>query len=142
MRNYELHVFLGTVLAFTDPITRETTRSVSDSFFTFRLSSAGDTIWSDFTLDADEGSPTPEEFIDAIPMAIYDHIPDGTEVTVTNGVLGRPWFIFFKSGPAAQAGTISVVAEPCRRCHAVYRMGGDGFDGLCPDCADKAERTT
>ena len=34
-------------------------------------------------------------------------------------------------------------AEPenlCRKCGAKYPDGGDGYDGMCPDCADKAEK--
>lgn len=30
-------------------------------------------------------------------------------------------------------------AGVCRSCHAVYDGAGDGFDGECPDCADKTE---
>lgn len=34
--------------------------------------------------------------------------------------------------------------DPCRECGAIpgtdaYGTVGDGFDGLCPSCADKAE---
>lgn len=29
--------------------------------------------------------------------------------------------------------------EHCRECGDTYPQGGDGWDGLCPDCADKAE---
>jgi DNA mismatch endonuclease Vsr len=28
--------------------------------------------------------------------------------------------------------------EPCRECGEPYPDGGDGWDGLCPDCADRA----
>lgn len=29
----------------------------------------------------------------------------------------------------------------CRNCSLTYAAGGDGYDGMCPDCADKAEGT-
>jgi len=38
---------------------------------------------------------------------------------------------------------IEVNAEPtgCRKCGADYPDGGDGYDGMCPTCADKAEES-
>jgi hypothetical protein len=29
--------------------------------------------------------------------------------------------------------------EICRTCHAIYDGYGDGYDGECPECADKTE---
>lgn len=30
----------------------------------------------------------------------------------------------------------------CRKCSASYPEGGDGYNGLCPSCADRAEEPT
>lgn len=30
-------------------------------------------------------------------------------------------------------------AEKCRECGAKYDPYGDGYDGMCPSCADMAE---
>jgi hypothetical protein len=30
--------------------------------------------------------------------------------------------------------------DTCRTCGAEYEAGGDGFDGECPDCADKTDQ--
>lgn len=34
---------------------------------------------------------------------------------------------------------MSASFEVCDKCHARYAPGGDGFDRLCPSCADKAQ---
>ncbi len=30
------------------------------------------------------------------------------------------------------------MTEKCRVCKKRYELGGDGYDGLCPSCADRA----
>lgn len=47
-----------------------------------------------------------------------------------------------KSGEPVQVDLMDVEElndDSCRSCGAEYDDGGDGFDGLCPSCADQAE---
>lgn len=71
-------------------------------------------------------------------MASTSSYGGSTSACASTEVTGR------SQSPGSENPTIDPDNEPCRRCGAVpgtseYGTVGDGFDGLCPSCADQLE---
>ena len=81
-------------------------------------------------IDVDAGTP-----VEAAEMARHYQIKPGTTATV---------FDVLEHDSSDEPKRIDLTAmeedlDLCRDCGSDYPDGGDGYNGRCPDCADKAE---
>lgn len=64
------------------------------------------------------------------PPLQYDHCGDGPLATADQQSIAN-WIV--------EAAVPEVETETCRTCGSRYPEAGDGWDGECPECADKRE---
>lgn len=105
------------------PKTKEKTRQIE----MYVGISNGDSAGSWTTDYVDIPADTPEAKIKRVAEAAFRMalVKAGTDNVAFVGVYSTP--------------DVEEDEETCRKCKAKYPYAGDGWNGLCPNCADKAE---